>query len=221
MKKAILAASFLIVGLAPQMAAADARSDSAPIRLTVSVFNDAEASPSVMSQALSRATLILRRAGITLIWLDCGTPGHPPPNSSCSDLSYPRHLSVRVVSAANRGTVSEDTFGQTFQNAAGEGNYALVYFQTLASSNVNEAVHIGDLIGFVIAHEIGHLLLGRESHSATGLMSAVWQANEMRLASQGILFFTSNQQQRIRSRCLAAQSAREKAASMSLTASGK
>ena len=59
-------------------------------------------------------------------------------------------------------------------------------------------IRTGDLLGCVIVHELGHLLLGRDSHSATGLMSAVWQVNELRQASQGILFFTDNQQNRIR-----------------------
>ena len=219
MKNKILGLSLLVVSLAPWSAAAESHHESVPVRLTVSVFNDAGASPSVMSQAQSRASLILRRAGISLVWLDCGTPRNPPPNSGCSDLSFPQHLSVRLVSTPAHA--SEDTFGQTFQNTSGKGNYALVYFKALASSNVIGVVHTGELLGFVIAHELGHLLLGRDSHSATGLMSAVWQATELRQASQGILFFTNDQQERIRSRCLTAQAALRKAASTSLTGSGK
>ena len=214
MENAIRTLSLLVIGLVPLIAAADA-----PVILTVSVFNDAAASPSVMSQAQNRATLILRRAGITLVWLDCGTPHDPPANSGCCDLSFPQHLSVRLVSTS--GPASADIFGQTFQNAAGEGNYALVYFGSLKSSNTSEVIKTGDLLGFVISHELGHLLLGRDSHSATGLMSAVWQVNELRQASQGILFFTNNQQDRIRARCLAAQAAVRKAASWSSTGSGR
>jgi hypothetical protein len=123
-----------------------------------------------------------------------------------------------LVSTA--GPPSEDTFGRTFQNAEGEGNYALVYFNVLATSSVTESVPAGDLLGFVIAHELGHLLLGRDSHSATGLMAPVWQAGEVRMASQGILFFTGDQQERIRLRCLTAQAALKKTG-MSLTRSGK
>jgi hypothetical protein len=218
MRNAVLALSLLILGFAPQTVAADSNSEAPVVRLTISVFNDAGASPSVMSQARNRATLILRRAGISLVWLDCGTPANPPPNSACSDLSFPQHLSVRLVSTASRP--SEDTFGRTFQNAEGEGNYALVYFNVLATSSVTESVHAGDLLGFVIAHELGHLLLGRNSHSATGLMAPVWQAGEVRMASQGILFFTGDQQERIRLRCLTAQAAVKKTG-MSFARSGK
>jgi hypothetical protein len=218
MRNAVLALSLLILGFAPPTVAADSNSEASVVRLTISVFNDAGASPSVMSQARNRATLILGRAGISLVWLDCGTPANPPPNSACSDLSFPQHLSVRLVFTAGRP--SEDTFGRTFQNAEGEGNYALVYFNVLATSGVAESVHAGDLLGFVIAHELGHLLLGRNSHSASGLMAPVWQAGEVRMASQGILFFTGDQQERIRLRCLTAQAAPKKTG-MSFTRSGK
>jgi hypothetical protein len=219
MKNAILALSLLVASFAPQMVAADAGSKSASVRLTISVFNDAGASPSVMAQAQSRATLILLRAGISLLWLDCGTPRNAPPNSGCSDLSYPQHLSVRMVS--NPGRPSKDTFGQTFQNASAEGNYALVFFNALVSSKTVEIVKTGDLLGHIIAHELGHLLLGSDSHSATGLMSAVWQAKELRQASQGILFFTSDQQDRIRARCLAAQTALAAASRRSSAGAGE
>ncbi len=219
MKNELIALSVLLASMVSYPKSTDARPESDTVCLTVSVFNDAGASQSVLSQAQKRATLILRRAGITLVWLDCGTPGNPPPNSGCSDLTFPQHLSVRLVSTTAHA--SEDTFGRTFQNASGEGNYALVYFKALASSSVIEVVHTGDLLGFVIAHEIGHLLLGRDSHSATGLMSAVWQATELRQASQGILFFNNAQQNRIHSRCLTAQVALRKLASTSSTGSGK
>lgn len=218
MRNAFLALSLPILGFAAQSVAADSNSAASVVRLTISVFNDADASPSVMSQARNRATLILRPAGISLVWLDCGTPANRPPNSACNDLSFPQHLSVRLVSTTGRP--SEDTFGQTFQNEEGEGNYALVYFNVLAKSSVTESVRAGDLLGFVIAHELGHLLLGRDSHSATGLMAPVWQAGEVRMASQGILFFTGDQQERIRLRCLTARAALKKTG-MSLTRSGK
>jgi hypothetical protein len=109
-------------------------------------------------------------------------------------------------------------FGQSFQDAAGEGNYAIVYFAGLASSNAGAIVPAGELLGCVIAHELGHLLLGKDSHSATGLMSAVWQDSELRQAAQGNLFFTAGQGVRMRSQ-YAAASARLKKSSEPFEAS--
>ncbi len=215
MKNKLAALSLLLVGFFPQPAVAQIRKQTALVDLTVSVFNDAGVSPSVLSRAQDRATFIMRRAGLFLVWLDCGTPGNRQTNTGCSAISFPEHLSVRLVATAS--TATEDTFGQTFQNTAGDGNYALVYFRVLASSNAAESVKTGELLGYVVAHELGHLLLGRDSHSATGLMTAVWGAAELQQASQGKLLFTSDQGDRIRSRYFAA-SARLKKTSEPLQA---
>ena len=63
-------------------------------------------------------------------------------------------------------------------------------------------------VSVAIAHELGHLLLGTNSHSVRGLMSAFWSGNQLRLASQGYLEFSDAEAERIQ----AALSARARAA---------
>jgi hypothetical protein len=46
-------------------------------------------------------------------------------------------------------------------------------------------------LGHVIAHEVGHLLLGKDSHSPSGLMSARWTDAEQRLMVRGDLHFAA------------------------------
>jgi hypothetical protein len=53
----------------------------------------------------------------------------------------------------------------------------------------------GLVLGHVIAHELGHLLLQRASHSAAGLMRATL---DLQLAQQGRLLFTAPEGQAIR-----------------------
>jgi hypothetical protein len=185
----------------PQNVKADGRSDHAAVSLTVSVFNDANVAPLVLSEARDRATEILRHSGITLTWLDCGSPADPMVNPRCRGISFPEHLSVRLVHKFS--PLKERIFGQSFQNAAGEGSYVLVYFAALAVFKPATAVSTGNLLGCVVAHELGHLLLGNASHSANGLMSAVWQDPELRLAANGDLLFTNNEADRMRFRYIA------------------
>jgi hypothetical protein len=54
-----------------------------------------------------------------------------------------------------------------------------------------------------MAHEIGHLLLGSNSHSATGIMRAQWSRKDLQRASLEILRFTPAQAERIRADVLA------------------
>jgi hypothetical protein len=51
------------------------------------------------------------------------------------------------------------------------------------------------VLGHVVAHELGHLLLGRGTHSAAGLMRADLDTN---LAVQGRLLFTDAEARAIR-----------------------
>jgi hypothetical protein len=54
------------------------------------------------------------------------------------------------------------------------------------------------LLGDVIAHEIGHLLLGTNSHSPTGIMSARWDRDYLRLALMGLQLFSPEQSSAMR-----------------------
>ncbi|HEY6128204.1 MAG TPA: hypothetical protein VIW23_08485 [Candidatus Acidoferrum sp.] len=208
-----IAATFFSTG-----AVAHERSQPAVINLSISVFNDASVSPSVLAQAQDTSAFVMRQAGISVSWLDCGAPGISPAAAGCSAISFPQHFSIRLVSKAT--PAKEDIFGQSFQNDAGEGSYAIVYFPGLASFRTTEIIHTGDLLGLVMAHELGHLLLGKNSHSATGLMCGNWRQPELHQAARGKLLFTQQQSSLIRSRYLAV-TARLQAAQNLQTSSGK
>ncbi len=202
MKTTILGLLVLACGIFPKTLSAHKHVQFSTLNLTVSVFNDAGVEPSVWLQAQGRATEIMRRSGISLTWLDCGSPASRTPDPNCSAISYPTHLSVRVVPKIS--PVEGHIFGQTFQDAAGEWNYALVYYASIKAFRAATAVPAGELLGCVVAHELGHLLLGTASHSSTGLMSAVWQDPELRQVVRGNLLFTGDEGEHIRFRFAAA-----------------
>jgi hypothetical protein len=54
------------------------------------------------------------------------------------------------------------------------------------------------LLGCVIVHEIGHLLLGAEGHSADGIMQPHLGPKQVRQAITGTLMFTSHQSKLLR-----------------------
>ena len=45
------------------------------------------------------------------------------------------------------------------------------------------------VMGHAIAHEIGHLLLSTQEHSAEGLMRSPWNAHDFQQAVLGVLLF--------------------------------
>jgi hypothetical protein len=64
-------------------------------------------------------------------------------------------------------------------------------------------VALADILGTVIAHELGHLLLGSNSHSGVGIMRAHWQGEELRRLSRGGLWFTNEQAGDMRGKVIA------------------
>lgn len=201
---------FLIVWAAPFSASSAARTPASrapdqPQRLQVSVFNDARLDSATLAEAEARASAVFSEASIEVDWLVCG-PADPadfsPSHSACSALAWPSHLSVRI--RPQGVSVSADTFGQAFVDAGGKGLYASVYFQNLSVSSHHPQLSNAEMLGYVLVHELGHLLLGTNSHSHTGVMQARWDSSALSAAARSSLFFTPTESSILRSRlCLA------------------
>ena len=179
---------------------------SQPPRLQVSLFNDAGVDPATLAEAESRASAIFSHSGIAVDWLVCSAANpndFSPAVTPCSTLSWPFHLSIRIRPSAI--SISADTFGQAFLSAAGEGVYSNVYFHNISRGGHSADLPEAELLGCVLAHELGHLLLGTNSHSPSGLMQPRWDSATLSAAARSGLFFTSAQTALLRSRLTPAQ----------------
>ena len=81
---------------------------------------------------------------------------------------------------------------------------------TLSLQWVNKLASLGtaeeyQVLGAAIAHEIGHLFLGPNSHSPVGIMRAGWKEEDLLKVSQARLTFTPDQAQLIRTKVRARQ----------------
>jgi len=66
-------------------------------------------------------------------------------------------------------------------------------------------VGVANILGNVMAHELGHLLLGSNSHALSGIMKARWENEELERIAKGGLFFTIEQAELIRERLVASE----------------
>lgn len=205
---AIIATGVLLITPPPCLSAARVHSRSGT--LLVSLYNDAGASRSVLQRAEDRAAEIFAAAGIEVHWILCvPEPAQfdaGPDTPSCASFTNPSHLSVRIVPPAR--TLGKDVFGQAILDESGHGVYAKVYYSTRFAYVSEELLDEGAMLGYVIAHEVGHLLLGVNSHSAEGLMCAHWRREELHHASLNFFFFSSRDAANLRSRFAAAEYAR-------------
>ena len=54
------------------------------------------------------------------------------------------------------------------------------------------------VLGYAMAHEIGHVLLRSNDHQGWGLMSSVWTEREYaQMAGAGVMFFTRDESERM------------------------
>jgi hypothetical protein len=131
-------------------------------------------------------------------------------NLACASVEWPTHLAVRVVPRSRLAT--NEVFGVAFLSARGEGCYSDIFYDRVMELHVDWTVSLADTLGNVMAHELGHLLLGSNSHSGMGIMRAHWQNEELRRLSRGGLWFTNEQADRMTGKLNRARPAGELAA---------
>jgi hypothetical protein len=75
---------------------------------------------------------------------------------------------------------------------------ASVYYEYVDHLAVAYEFEVSSILGAVIAHEIGHLFLGPNSHYGIGIMRPHWSFEQVRQVMMGTLLFTPEQSKRIR-----------------------
>jgi hypothetical protein len=190
--KAHLASGLLFLILAQLLSARSI--DQNRLEITVLVYNTARVSLPDLARAEQQATMIFRQAGIATVWINCTGVSL---KGACQSAA-PNQFMVHIVA---RGKTSNDSvFGVAFLGTDGTGKYCDVFYDRIEKMRRDSGASPARVLGTVAAHEIGHLLLGSHSHSATGLMSPHWRDEELRRISMDRLTFTSEQASRMKTR---------------------
>ena len=167
--------------------------------MTVSVYNDASVPAGAMASAEATASAIFRQAGLEIEWIPCAASGgNMPESTSCSEAAYPRHVHVRILSRSRN--LASSTLGVSYLSSDGTGCYSDIFFVPVAELHSTSGQEVGTILGQAMAHEIAHLLLGTNSHSAIGIMRAQWQREKLLRAGKGEMLFTRAQAQVMRER---------------------
>ena len=184
--------------------------NSAPrsLQLTVGVYNDAGVSPVILKRAEQRAADIFARASFEVVWLHCLHAG-PADAVACHQTDLPQHVVLRII----RNPVSpgkDSVFGVAFLSVDGTGKYSDVFWNRVRDLQATSNLDLASVLGSVMAHEMGHLLLGSNAHSVSGIMRAQWEAEELQRIAMGTLLFTEQQAEGMRGRASLAELAERK-----------
>ena len=81
-----------------------------------------------------------------------------------------------------------------------KGSFATVFADRIWSTSDRAGANPRDVLGWVIAHEIGHLLVGTNYHARQGLMRGVWTDLELRRPIGLEWHFSPSEARRMRAR---------------------
>jgi hypothetical protein len=193
--------------LATPLVCAGQKAESAV--LTVRVYNYAGTEKWILAGAQRQAANILRRAGATTNWIGCAVSAtqHGGEPGCAKPLSGPEVVLKLLSHTMGRKTNQPaTTFGFAVPTSpVGLGSVS-IFVQRVEQLALSGPFSVGYdaaralVLGHVIVHEIGHLLLGPGSHSRAGIMSCPWSQAEIRQIAAAHLSFTETEALAIRER---------------------
>jgi len=162
----------LAASLVASSGLAQAREAADRLQVTILVYNDADVEPAALLAAERTAANIYKEAGVDMVWMNCLSQAGPEVDR-CKPATDPRQLILRIEHQAQ--ALTADKYGVAYLGADGRGKYCDVFFDRMLEVWRAEPASDATILGIVMAHELGHLLLGFNAHSAAGIMRAQWR----------------------------------------------
>ena len=158
--------------------------------INVWFYNLAKLPDDTLQRAERLATGIFRSAGVAVHWTNCKFPKDP----ECAGFLDAVHLGIRLLPDIQPAWCSSDgTLGYAV------GDTATISLRRVSENAAKSGTMVQVVLARVLAHEIGHMLLGRQGHSSTGIMRAHWQSTDYHGANLRAFLFNPEQAGRIRS----------------------
>lgn len=185
-------------------------------RITVWVYSYAQVSKQDLGEAERVASGVLDRAGVRAEWHDCPVSrAEVDRRPVCQDRMRPTELALVILpslASVHPHSGSLIAYSQVFLSSRNSGHYAYLSYQQVEATARRGPAAAHQVLGYVAAHELGHLLLDSDAHSSFGIMRRRLQEGDLEEAAPGGLSFTAQEAQRIRGNAAARMRQRDIAA---------
>ncbi len=178
---------------------------------TIRVYDLEHVDPTVLEYAKHAAKHVFTDAGIELQWVDCLHGGAN--QDRCGQSPGSGEVALRILRRSKESTQATGrlTNGIAIRTGSAEviSGWVSIFYertQVIAAQLQNDypeldtAAARGMVLGHFMAHEIGHILLPANSHSAAGIMKARLESTEWGQAIRGTLLFTRKESELMRRR---------------------
>ena len=164
-----------------------------PLTVHVLILDGVGVEADTLRQAQEEAQRIFKAATITLAWR---LRDQEPPAGS---------LLIKLVIKIVANPIGEsgknpNVLAMTPGSKEARGTVAYLFYHRIHNLGQLLQLEVSQLLGHVMAHEMGHLLLPYGSHAVSGIMMAGWGTQQSRLASEHSLTFEPSQAALIRAR---------------------
>jgi hypothetical protein len=184
--------SLLVMSIAATVVGASSQhTDAGELKLTLVIYNHAHVSEETLEKAENAASEIFAHAGVRLVWVEGFAYAAERRDALIPAPEDPATLVVKLQpeSEAARYGVRSVCGGIGFDSGA-------IIFVRRFDSGIG--ISVGTRLGYLMAHEVGHILLGPEAHSIVGIMRGTLLEKDWIQAAQGTLSFTRSQTKQIR-----------------------
>jgi hypothetical protein len=191
----ILRGSFIagVIWTAALVRAADA------VPLSVRIYNYADVPEPVLETAQAEAIRIFLQAGIEVSWLPCAGSDEEFAEAPHKFAACAQAVNAIIVRIQPKSLDGRDARPRSALAGAGQERVEVLY-DRLQEFSEDQSFNRGLILGHVMAHELGHLLLGEQSHSSQGIMVPTFRVKELLRAQKGQLLFTPQQAEKMRDR---------------------
>jgi hypothetical protein len=195
----VVAVAVLTAGFSPLPAdSADA------LRLTIQIHDYSRVPGGSLSHASAIVTRIFGKIGVQTEWIGVERGEDLLARAERHDAtSRPSRAQLTLIiltpKMAARAGVADGVLGYAAVPAEGMGRIAFAIYDRVRSAAARIPLNEGELLGFVMAHEIGHLVLPGDSPADTGPMKNHWDVRDLRGLDLRRLEFSEQQASVIRS----------------------
>ena len=165
----------------------------AKLKIAVAVYAFKDLDRSVVFSAEKVTTEIFKESHVEVEWLTCpDTPFCDQPSESLQfRVAIHWQIGDIVKDSAQVKLMSDhDSLGFAIPCAVTDTTcLAYVFYSPIRGLALTEGTNVAVILGHVMAHEIGHALLGPNPHSPTGIMRARLPIADL----ERFLYFTSQQ----------------------------
>ena len=147
--------------------------------ILVRVYDNVGVVSADLNDALKHSREILRRAEVSVDWVQCPARRTGSVPAICDTSPGNSEMVVRLVEGAEKDRDRRPLGQPLLDRSRGTGVFATVFMNRVDRFAEVAQYSRSVVLGRAIAHEIGHLILGTNEHSATGLMREVWTVEQL------------------------------------------